>query len=44
MTVRPRGGPLVIEPNVDKIDLEKLEQDLPEYNLHFDEATKEWWN
>lgn len=41
LTDRPRGGPLVIEPNVDKINLEKLEQDLPKNNLHFDEATKE---
>ena len=44
LTGRPRGGPLLIEPNVDKMDLEKLEQDRPKYSLHFDKATKEWWN
>jgi len=43
LTGRRRGGPLLIEPNVDKIDVEKLEQELPRYSLHFDEATKAWW-
>ena len=45
LTGTPRGRPLLIEPiaNVDKTDLQKLEQDLPKYGMHFDEATKEWW-
>ena len=33
-----------MEPDLAKLDLEKLKQALPKYELHFDAETKKWWD
>lgn len=44
LTARPMGVPDLIDPDVSKLDLDKLALDLPKYALNFDEETTRWWN
>ena len=39
----PSGQPSVIAPDMTKTDFEKLQQALPKFQLHFEEATNKWW-
>ena len=39
----PSGLPKLIQPDVSKLNIEKLKQDIPKYSLHFDLQTKKWW-
>jgi len=39
----PTGEPSIVQPDLAKMDLEKLEQALSKYELHFDAKTKKWW-
>ena len=39
----PSGQPSSIDPDLTKIDFQKLEQALPKFELHFDAETKRWW-
>ena len=39
----PRGKPNLVEPDLNKLNLGKIKQDLPKYCLHFDQETQEWW-
>lgn len=39
----PSGQPSVIDPDLTKIDFQKLKQALPNFELHFDDETKKWW-
>jgi len=39
----PRGNPNLVKPDVSKLNLDKIKQDLPKNRLHFDEDTQKWW-
>ena len=43
LTKLPKGAPMDITPAVEKMNLKKMEQDLPKYQLNFDEDTTRWW-
>lgn len=37
------SGNQFIDPDLTKIDFQKLKQALPKFELHFDHETKKWW-
>ena len=39
----PSGQPSVIDPDLTKIDFQKLKQALPNFEFHFDDETMKWW-
>jgi len=39
----PSGKPNVVVPDVAKLTIPKLKQDIPRYSLHFDPPTTKWW-
>ena len=40
----PSGIPELVKPNIEKIPLHKLRQDLPKLSAKFDPATENWWD
>ena len=44
LTARPMGVPSLVNPDVSKLELDKIAQDLLKYDLNFDEETTKWWN
>ena len=39
----PSGKPNLVVPDVAKLNIPKLKQDIPRYSLHFDPPTTKWW-
>ena len=38
----PTGDPEILPPRIDNINLNRIEEDLPKFQIKFDEATEKW--